>query len=146
VGLGKLNCKLVSNDRELRAALKIRKQVFVNEQGVSPDLEFDGHDGDALHIVAIDGENIIGTARVIFITANKAKLERMAILKPFRKKGIGRGIITFVKEELRKRRFKHLDIHAQYSAVGFYESCGFKESGVPFYEADIKHVKMAASL
>jgi len=141
--MGKLNYKLVSSDKELEAAFEVRRQVFVEEQGISQDLEFDGRDSEALHMVVVDGDRVIGTARVLFLAANQAKLERMAVLKPFRCKGIGRRVISFLNEELRKRQVKQVVLHAQYSAVGFYKSCGFEESGLPFCEAGIKHIKMA---
>lgn len=142
--MGKLNYKLVSSDRELKAAFEVRRQIFVEEQGISQDLEFDGRDSEALHMVVVDGDRVIGTARVLFLTANQAKLERMAVLKPFRCKGIGRRVISFLNEELRKRQVKQVVLNAQYSAVGFYKSCGFEESGLPFCEAGIKHIKMVA--
>ena len=88
--MGELSYKLVKSDRELKEAFEVRKKVFVDEQGIAECLEFDGNDGQALHMVVMDGERVIGTARVLFLAANQAKLERMAILKSFRRKGIGR--------------------------------------------------------
>ena len=86
------------------------------------------------------------TARVLFLTANQAKLERMAILKPFRRKGIGRRLICYLNEELCKRQVEQVVLHAQCSAVTFYKSCGFEESGAPFWEVGIKHIKMQKQL
>ena len=140
--MGKLCYRLVSNDRELESAFEVRRQVFVEEQGVSEDIELDEYDREALHMVVKDGERVIGTARVRFMSASQAKIERMAILKAYRRRGIGRGIISFLSEELRSRQVEQVVLHAQYSAVGFYESCGFEESGLPFWEAGIKHIKM----
>lgn len=140
--MGKFNYKLVTNDGELKAAFAVRTQVFVDEQGISADLELDEHDSEALHMVVKDGDKVIGTARVLFLANNQAKLERMAILKPFRCKGIGRRIISFLSEELRNRQVEQVVLHAQYPVVAFYESCGFEKSGSPFWEAGIKHIKM----
>ena len=144
--MSKLSYKLVASNRELKGAFEVRRQVFVEEQGISEDLESDDHDREALHIVVNDGERVIGTARVLFLAANQAKLERMAILKPFRHKGIGRGLISFLSEELRNRQVEQVVIHAQYLVVAFYESCGFEKSGSPFWEAGIKHIKMQRQL
>ena len=116
--------------------------MFIEEQGVSEDVEYDGYDTEALHMVAKDGERIIGTARVRFLAAGQAKIERMAILKPFRRKGIGRKIMAFLNEELRNRQIEQVILHAQYQVVAFYKSCGFEESGLPFWEAGIKHIRM----
>jgi len=141
-----LSCKIVVNDCELKGAFEVRKQVFVEEQGIPEDLELDEYDMEAMHMVAKDGERIVGTARVLFLAASQAKLERMAILKPFRRRGIGKGIISFLDEEFKNRGIEQVVLHAQCSAVNFYKSCGFEESGSPFWEAGIKHVKMQKRL
>lgn len=144
--MDKLSYKLVTSDRELKAAFEVRLQVFVEEQGISEELELDDLDQEALHMVVKDGERVIGTARVLFLTANQAKIERMAILEPFRRRGIGRGIISFLNEELRNKQVEQVVLHAQYAVVAFYKSCGFEESGLPFQEAGIKHIKMERQL
>ncbi len=142
ITMGKLSYKLVASSRELKGAFEVRKQVFVEEQGISEDIELDEHDVEALHMVVKDKDRVIGTARVLFLAMNQAKIERMAILKPFRRRGIGRKIISFLNEELRNRKVKQVILHAQYPVVAFYKSCGFEESGSPFWEAGIKHMKM----
>ena len=116
--------------------------MFVEEQGISKELELDEYDREALHMVVKDEEIIIGTARVRFLATGQAKLERMAVLKHFRRRGIGRDIISFLIAELRNRQIGQVHLHAQYSAIAFYRSCGFEESGLPFWEAGIKHTKM----
>ena len=80
--------KLVSNDDELRDAFAVRRQVFVLEQGISENEEYDSHDREALHLIARDGDRVVGTARVRFPAAGQAKIERMAVLAPFRRQGI----------------------------------------------------------
>jgi len=141
-----LSYKIVVSDRELEGAFEVRKQVFVGEQGIPEDLELDELDMEAMHVVVKDGERIVGTARVLFLAASQAKLERMAVLKPFRRRGIGKGIISFLDEEFKNRGTEQVVLHAQCSAVNFYKSCGFEESGSPFWEAGIKHVKMQKRL
>jgi predicted GNAT family N-acyltransferase len=126
----------------LKGAFDVRRQVFVEEQGISEDLVFDGRDQEALHIVVKDGERVIGTARVLFLADNQAKLERMAVSKAFRHKGIGRRMISFLNEELGMKQVEQVVLHAQHGVIEFYKSCGFEESGPPFWEAGIKHVKM----
>jgi predicted GNAT family N-acyltransferase len=135
--------KLVaSGDADLGGTFEVRRQVFTREQGISDELVFDNNDRDALHVVVKEGGQIIGTARIRFLGNNQAKLERMAVAKAFRHKGIGRGIIAFLDEELKGKQVQQVIIHAQEGAVKFYKSCGFKESGSPFREAGIKHIKM----
>ena len=140
--MNNITFKLVTNDKELRDALAVREQVFIQEQGVSEDLEYDGFDSEALHMVVKDGNRVIGTARVRFPTTNQAKIERMAILKPFRRRGIGSNIISFLKEELKSRQIEHVILHAQCTVTEFYKSCGFEETGLPFWDAGIRHIEM----
>ena len=144
--MGKLIYELVASDRDLKDAFDVRRQVFVEEQGISEDLVFDGRDQEALHIVVKDGERVIGTARVLFLADNQAKLERMAVTEAFRRKGIGRRIISFLNKELGNKQVEQVVLHAQHGVVEFYRSCGFEESGLPFWEANIKHTKMQRRL
>ena len=140
--MGKPSYELVTGDGELEGAFEVRRQVFVEEQGIPMSEEFDGRDGEALHVVVKDGEKVIGTARVLFLADERAKIERMAVLKPFRRQGIGRRLISFLNEELRNRGIEEVVLHAQYAVVAFYKSCGFEESGLPFWEVGIKHIEM----
>ncbi|MFC1897303.1 GNAT family N-acetyltransferase [Chloroflexota bacterium] len=144
--MSKLNYKLVENDKELNKALDIRKRVFVEEQGVSETLEQDGNDSSALHIIVTNGDITVGTVRIRFLNNQQAKLERMAVLKPSRGAGIGKGIIAFLKEDLRKRGIEQIVLHAQYYATGFYVKCGFIETGLPFLEANIQHIRMEQTI
>lgn len=140
--MGKLSYKLVSNDRELKGTFEVRRRVFVEEQGISDSLVFDEHDREALHMVVMDGQRAVGTARVLFLTANQAKLERMAVLKPLRRRGIGRRMLSFLDAELTGKQVQQVVLHAQYEVIAFYKSCGFNELGSPFWEAGIKHIEM----
>ena len=144
--MGELNYKLVTSDSELEGAFEVRRQVFVKGQGVPEDVELDEDDKEALHMVVKDGDRVIGTARVLFPSDDLAKIERMAVLDPFRRRGIGSRIISFLIEELRNRQIEEAVLHAQYQVVAFYKSCGFEEIGLPFLEVGIKHIKMQRRL
>ena len=135
-------CKLVTSDMELRSAFEVRRLVFIQEQGVAEALEYDGLDGEAVHVIARDGDIVVGTARIRFPTHNQAKIERMAVLKPFRRKGIGSAILSFVKQELRNRGIEQAVLHAQTTVTGFYSLHGFQETGSPFWEVGIEHMEM----
>jgi len=144
--MSKFSYKLVTGNVELQEALGVRRQVFVREQGISEDLVFDGHDREALHMVVKDGERVIGSARVQFLADNQAKLERMAILKRYRRKGIGKGMLLFLDTVWKDRQVQQVIIHAQLEVAPFYKLCGFDEVGLPFREAGIKHIKMRKQL
>ncbi len=144
--MDKLSYKLVTSDSELEGAFAVRRQVFVQEQGIPEDVELDEHDREAVHMVVKDGYRVIGTARVLYLATGLAKIERMAILQPFRRRGVGRKIISFLSKELKNSGVEQVVLHAQYAVVAFYRSCGFKETGSPFREVGIKHVKMQKQL
>jgi predicted GNAT family N-acyltransferase len=138
--------RFVTGEDELKAALEVRRQVFVEEQNIAPELELDGKDDEALHMVVVSKGRVIGTARVMFSESRQAKIERMAVLKSHRRQGIGEGIVSFLLEELNHRLIKRAVLHAQLPVVAFYRSCGFVETGSPFLEAGIEHVKMLKQL
>jgi predicted GNAT family N-acyltransferase len=144
--MSKFSYKLVTGEVGLQEAFEVRRQVFVREQGISEDLVFDGHDREALHVVVKDGERVIGSARVQFLADNHAKLERMAILKRYRRKGIGREMLLFLDAVWKDKQVQQVIIHAQFEVVPFYKLCGFDELGLPFREAGVKHIKMRKRL
>jgi len=140
--MSRFNYKLVTGDIELYEAFEVRRQVFVREQGIPEELVFDEHDKEALHMVVKDGKQVIGSARVQFLADNQAKLERMAVLKRYRRKGIGREMLLFLDAVWKDKQVRQVIIHAQLEVVPFYKLCGFDELGLPFQEAGIKHIKM----
>ena len=135
--------KLIENEEELQGAYEVIRQVFVIEQGIAEELVFENaEDGDEINIIVKNEDTVIGTARVVFPADNTAKIERMAVLKSFRTRGLGKGIISFLNEELRRRKITHVVLHAQYQVIDFYRASGFQKLGLPFEEAGIRHVKM----
>jgi predicted GNAT family N-acyltransferase len=137
-----LSYKLGESRSELSGALAVRRRVFVEEQGIAEALVFDGNDGGALYAVVKNGTEVIGTARVRFLSSRRAKLERMAVLDGWRRMGIGSRVTSFVVEELKKRGVEQVVLQAQCAVVPFYKSCGFDEIGLPFGEAGVEHIEM----
>jgi predicted GNAT family N-acyltransferase len=129
----------VKSKSELKQAMDVRHNVFVEEQGIDERVEYDGLDNSCLQFIVKAAGEVIGTARVRFVTGDCAKIERMAILKPFRKHGAGKALLTFILFQIEASQ---VILHAQRSAIPFYKACGFEESNGPFFEAGIKHVKM----
>jgi len=138
--------KLAEDEDELKGAFEVRRQVFAEEQGIQEDLVFDSSDSGAIHVVIKDGQSVIGTVRVRFLETEQTKLERMAILRPFRGMGLGKRMMSFILEELKSKEIKEITLHAQYEVIPFYEACGFDTVGLPFEEAGIKHIKMERKL
>ena len=138
--------QLVTTDTEMERAFEVRRAVFVEEQGVDKDIEYDGLDAESLHLIATDGGRVIATARVRFPEVGQGKIERMAVLPPYRGQGIGRGLLSIIDEELIKRRVEHVRLHAQNPVIAFYRDCGYRVTGLPFTEAGMEHVGMEKRL
>src|SRR4030095_6993868 len=118
----------------------IRSEVFVVEQKVSRDEEFDMYEESSLHYLGRWNVEPAGTARWR-ITKNGIKLERFAVRKHLRNKGIAAAILQEVLKHVTPTG-KRIYLHAQVTAVGFYERYGFKKEGPMFSEANIDHYTM----
>lgn len=138
--------KRATNTSELKGAFAVRREVFIYEQNISEDEEYDGLDDTCRHYIAQNGNNVIGTARVRDISQDCMKIERMAVLPTYRRKGVGTGILKVIEEEFKKGPVTELILHAQMDAFLFYKACAFQEVGETFYEAGIEHIKMQKKL
>jgi YbgC/YbaW family acyl-CoA thioester hydrolase len=129
------------------AAGAVRREVFVKEQGIAPDIEWDSHDAQALHVVARNRLGLpVATGRLVdWAHAGEpgvAKIGRMAVLQPLRGSQLGAQVLKELIEAARSRHFERVILHAQSSAAGFYERAGFERLGPEFEEAGLAHVKM----
>lgn len=132
----------ISEDAEFDAIFKIRKKVFVEEQAVPEDEEWDEFEHISKHYLALSDNIAAGTARWRMTLTGDIKLERFAVLKEFRGKGIGAALINAVLQDVPRRVGHKIYLHAQLSAKDFYLKYGFVEEGAIFEEAGILHIKM----
>lgn len=117
----------------------IRQTVFVREQHVPVELEWDEFDARCLHLLAADSaENPIGTARLL----PTGIIGRMAVLKEWRGNDVGSALVLRLLEEARKKQIEQVTLSAQLHAMPFYVKFGFQIVGEEFTEAGIPHVKM----
>ncbi len=141
-----LTIKLVKSKKEFDDAMNIRFRVFTLGQKVKKPVEFDGLEDEADHFVAYVGKKPVGTIRIRYPKKGVAKIERLAVLKAYRKQGIGKKIMLHAQSYLRRKGIKNIKMHTQRHAIGFYEALGYKKYGKPFMEARIPHVKMKMKL
>ena len=121
----------------------VRDAVFIQEQGISPEDEWDSDDAKALHAVLFDiNEQPIGNARLMEITPLLLKVGRMAVLREARGKGHGAKLLQALLLEAKKRGAHEVCLSAQQTAKGFYVAHGFIALGNPFDEVGISHVHM----
>lgn len=136
--------RLAEKPEEVKAALRLRWTVFVEEQGVRPSEELDGRDEqDAVHAIATFDGVLCGAGRFVFVEPGVAKIQRMAVIDDARKRGIGRALLAFLEAEARRRGARTLTLDAQVHALGFYERAGYRSQGDEFMDAGIPHVAMS---
>ncbi|MFH0874869.1 MAG: GNAT family N-acetyltransferase [archaeon] len=133
--------RLIKNQDEYKKTLEIRNSVFVKEQSIPKELEFDEHEEESMHFIAFEGETVVGCARLRQIDDN-IKLERISVLNEFRGKGYGKEIVNFLVKYALKNNPKKIYVNAQHFLFNFYKELGFVPYGTTFFEAGIKHVKM----
>ena len=127
----------------LPLARPVREKVFVDEQGVPSELEWDEWDERCEHAVACDPEGrAIGTARLV----PDGRIGRMAVLAEWRRRGVGAALLEALIALARERSMPRVTLHAQTHAAGFYRRFGFSERGGEFSEAGIAHVGMTLEL
>jgi predicted GNAT family N-acyltransferase len=116
----------------------IRRAVFVDEQGVPPELEWDGRDADCAHVLALVNRDPVGTGRLM----PTGKIGRLAVLAASRRHGIGSRMLRRLVDLARERGLPEVYLHAQVSALPFYVAHGFVAEGDEFEEAGIAHRRM----
>ncbi|KPK38764.1 MAG: hypothetical protein AMJ69_07535 [Gammaproteobacteria bacterium SG8_47] len=121
----------------------IRETVFVHEQRVPAELEWDDDDRHAHHVLAVarSGEPI-GTARLL----PDGHIGRMSVLAAWRGRGVGGALLAHLLTVARERGFPRVLLNAQVQALDFYRKYGFEAYGEPFLDADIPHRSMALTL
>jgi predicted GNAT family N-acyltransferase len=118
----------------------VREIVFIDEQRVPRELEFDERDPLCRHVLAFDGEVPVGTGRLDLEYGGK--VGRVAIVATHRRSGVGAAVMERLHAIARDARQPRLWCNAQLTAVPFYERLGYVASGPTFLEAGIEHVRM----
>ena len=126
-----------------QAVLELRTAVFVEEQGIAREDEWDAADADCLHVVAYNrlGQPV-ATARLLPTQAGVAKLGRMAVHRVLRGTGVGRSLVSALTQAAQARGDHCLRLSAQRSAQGFYQRLGFETVGQPYDDVGIPHIDM----
>lgn len=128
-------------------AATVRTAVFVEEQGIAPEMERDDADSAAVHAVAYNGlGQAIATGRLIGNDGAVGKIGRMAVHRAVRGTGVGQQILDALVNAARQRGDTEVALYAQRSAEGFYQRHGFAPRGEPFDEVGIAHIEMFKAL
>lgn len=129
-------------DAEMAAAFELRHRVFVIGQNVPPELEVDGLDPEARHVVVFEGERAVATGRVrlgVDPDGVVAKAERIAVDDACRGRGLGRLVMDRIERIARGAGCTTLKLASQVDAVPFYERLSYRPYGDLFVDAGIDH-------
>jgi predicted GNAT family N-acyltransferase len=128
---------IAKNQKEITDHFYVRGMVFVVEQKIDYEIEFDGLDKDCVLFVAYLDDKPVGAARLY-----KNKVGRVATLKDFRQRGVATAIMNAIEDYAKEKGMKELILHAQLYVKDFYLHRGYDPIGEIFQEADIDHIKM----
>jgi predicted GNAT family N-acyltransferase len=129
----------VGSIEELEAGLRaVRDKVFIREQNVPTEIEWDGSDADYTHVLITDGDQAVATGRI----NGEGRVGRMAVLAERRGEGIGAIVMEHIELMASEMGLRAIHLNSQVSAIGFYERLGYTVVGEEFYEANIPHRKM----
>lgn len=120
----------------------IRREVFIVEQQVPEEMEWDADDATSVHALALLDGHPVGCGRLL----PDGHIGRMAVRAPFRSTGVGRALLQALLAEARRRGMREVVLHAQTHALRFYETHGFVADGPEFDEAGIPHRRMSQAL
>ena len=121
----------------------VREAVFINEQHVPAELEWDGQEEGSRHALALSAKgDAIGCGRML----PNGHIGRIAVLPQWRKQKVGTAIMEALLNEARSRSFRQVDVDAQTYAMPFYRGFGFREEGEEFEDAGLPHIKMRLRL
>ncbi|MCX4822461.1 GNAT family N-acetyltransferase [Streptomyces sp. NBC_01142] len=156
---GPYEVRVAGDEADREACFRVRKEVFVVEQRVPEDIEYDAYDepgADTVHVLAIRTDGLpLGTGRLLYGPDAAGRtggdrtvgsLGRLAVSKAARGLGVGVALVRGIEEAARERGLAAVDLHAQTHALGFYERLGYGAYGAEFSDAGMPHRAMRKML
>lgn len=128
-------------NKNLEHVHNIRREVFIIEQNTTEEEELDGYDDVAVHLLVCDNNKPVATGRIIVVDG-VCLLGRIAVLKQFRRQGLGGFVVRLLIRKAFEMSFERQELHAQTHAIDFYKKLDFIPYGEQFIEAGIQHVMM----
>lgn len=141
-----MNVLIAKTQKEIFEVMWIRTLVFMMEQQVSPDIEIDELDGDAIHFLLYDDSGkACACCRLVYVDQHH-KIGRLAVLKEERHKGYASVLLQTAENYARTQGIERIYLNAQTSAQPLYEKAGYLAFGEVFDEANIEHIAMKKHL
>ncbi|WBP89303.1 GNAT family N-acetyltransferase [Kitasatospora cathayae] len=151
-----VSVRVAEGEADLELVRAVRREVFVVEQNVPEELEYDEYDATSVHVLAVDADGgALGTGRLIFgdealkLTGGvegRVLLGRLAVLAAARGTGLGVELVRAIEAAGRERGGVEVELHAQVQALGFYERLGYVAEGAVYEDAGIPHRTMTRVL
>ena len=136
---------LVRSLDEMPHVYDIRYDVFVREQGIASNVHDDPDDRYSLHVLGAVDDEVVGTGRITFY-GDEAQIVWVAVLKPYRRFGVGRAVMEHLLDLAREHGSRVVTLNAQTHALSFYSALGFRPLGRRFYMSSIEHQYMVLDL
>lgn len=144
-----IKVKQVTTEEEFKNIKELRYNVFVLEQNVDPELEYDEYDDlgrdDTIHVIAKQGDRVVGGIRLL-LKDKTIKVGRVVVDKSMRKHKIGSKLMAYADRFALNNGYNELQLGAQLTAIPFYEHCGYESYGDIFLDAEIEHKMMKKSV
>lgn len=128
---------VANSQKEITDHFYVRGMVFVVEQQIDYQIEFDGLDSECVLFVCYQNDVAVGAARLY-----KNKVGRLATLSTYRKQGVATALMEYIEGYANNNKISELTLHAQIQVKDFYKKRGYNPSGEIFQEANIDHIKM----
>ncbi|WP_040929304.1 GNAT family N-acetyltransferase [Nosocomiicoccus massiliensis] len=141
-----MNIYITDDKKYYDDCVDIRNKVFVEEQGVPADLELDEYEEECVHIILLFNDEPAGTVRYRVLDDSTIKVERMAVLKEYRKLGFGHNLMTFVHIHARQQGYVWAKLGAQTHAIKFYNKLGYEKFSDEYLDTNIPHIDMIKQL
>ncbi len=138
--------KLAETPEERSDCREVRRRVFILEQGIAEDEEYDDLDAMAVHAVALVHGRVVGTGRLVKDGHDVARIGRMAVDEAVRRHGVGGEVLALLEWVARAEGYPSVHLHAQTYVQKFYAAQGYEPAGDLFVEAGIEHVLMTKQL
>jgi predicted GNAT family N-acyltransferase len=148
IGMGEKQTEVfvAKTEQQLEDVYRVRREVFVNEQGVPESIEIDDKEIDAVHFIVYVHNVPVGAGRFRMLE-DVAKVERVCVLQDYRKHGVGALLMEKMEDVAKQKGVTKLSLNAQIHAEDFYKKAGYQTDSNTFYEAaGILHVRMEKEL
>lgn len=137
----------VTSESDWQAVKALRIAVFVDEQGLPAEAEFDEYDASAIHAAVFDSCGVVvGTGRLYFDCTGRARIGRMAVRRDLRRCGIGAAVLEWLESCAIVQGVLEVTVHAQTYLERFYAHRGYLVDGPPFEEDGLQHLRMTKAL